>query len=109
MEGQEVPAGDVDEAVREADGEVGEVGAGAEGWDGVAWAFGFPEYEERCEYAAADEQAEGFGGGPRRCDPAEIEAQEDRNGEADGGDAAEPVHGSDADEEFSAGVVHVWG
>lgn len=35
------------------------------------------------------------------------EAQEDRGGEADGGDAAELVHGSDADEEVGAGVVHV--
>lgn len=60
---QEVPAGDVDEAVGEAEGEAGEVRAGAEGrgQDGVACAFGFPEYEGRCEYAAADEQAEGFG------------------------------------------------
>lgn len=107
VEGQEVLAGDADEAVREADGEVGEVGAGAEGEDGVAWAFGLPECEERCGYAAADEKAESFGGGPERCDPAEIEAQEDRDGEADGGDAAELVHGSDADEEVSAGVVHV--
>lgn len=73
----------------------------------MACAFGFLEYEERCEYAAADEQAEGFGGGPGRCDPAEIEAQEDRDGEADGADAAKLIHGSDADEEVSAGVVHV--
>ena len=48
----------------EADGETGEVGAGAEkgeGQDGVACALGFSEYEERCEYAVADEQGEGFG------------------------------------------------
>lgn len=66
VEGQEVPAGDVDEAVGEADGEAGKVGAGAEegrGQDEVTCAFGFPEYEGRCEYAAADEQAEGFWGG----------------------------------------------
>ena len=31
VEGQEVLASDVDEAIHEADGEVGEVGAGAEG------------------------------------------------------------------------------
>ena len=34
VEGQEVPPGDVDEAVDEADGKAGEVGAGAEEGEG---------------------------------------------------------------------------
>jgi len=41
------------------------------------------------------------------CDSAEIEAYENHDGEADDGDAAEPVHDSDADEEVGAGVMHV--
>ena len=73
----------------------------------MACAFGFLEYEGRCEYAATDEQAEGFGGGLGRCDSAEIEAYENHDGEADDGDAAELVHDFDADEEVGTGAVHV--
>jgi len=105
VEGEEVGAGDEDEAVEEGGGEGGARAAvveEVEGHDRVFGEFPFVDEEEDDGQDAKDDETEWVGGGPGVGDSAGFETKEEHNDAADDRDDADPVDGFDAREEGGA-------
>ena len=110
VQGEEVGAGDEDEAVDEANregSEVGSFGEEAERHHGVFGEFPFVEEEEGYGDDAEDEEADYSGGGPGVLDAAVFEAEEKHDGAACDGDDADPVDGFQAGEDGRLGRFDV--
>ena len=110
IEREEVGAGDEDEAVDEAGGKGGNVGAfgeEAERHDWVSGEFPFIDEEEGDGDEAEDNETDDGSGVPRVTDSSVFEAEQEHDGATADGDDSYPVNGFETCDQRSLGCLNI--